>query len=101
MLFVTVGEEGVIRTSEDDDGDTWTGGGSCGLSPHTLAVTYGNGIFVIVGAGGKVCTSSNGLQWTSRTSGITQNVEGVTYVSGQYVAVSMDGKIITSTDGIT
>ena len=46
-------------------------------------ITYGNSIFVTVGRGedgsGTIMTSSDGINWTSRTSGTTNNLWFVTY----------------------
>jgi len=46
--------------------------------------------------------TTNGVDWTTRTSGFgSTNIYGVTYGDGLYVAVGRDGKLTTSTDGIT
>jgi hypothetical protein len=50
-------------------------------------VTYGNGTFVVVGSGGTILTSSDGVTWTQRTSGTSNRLYGVTYGNGTFVAV--------------
>jgi len=64
-------------------------------------VIYGNGIFVTVGGDGTIFTSSDGVTWTSRTSGSSSSLSGVTYGNGKFVTVGQTGIILTSPDGIT
>ena len=59
---------------------------------------------VAVGTAGFIATSDDeGLTWTSRTSGTTNNITGVTAGLGLYVACVLQGatNIRTSPDGIT
>ena len=44
-----------------------------------LGVTYGNRTFVTVGADGTILTSSDGINWTTKTSGTHSNLYGVAY----------------------
>ena len=64
-------------------------------------VTFGNGVFVAVGEGGTVLTSSDGVTWIPRTSGVSTTFFNVTYGKGLFVAIGAGGVIITSLDGIT
>src|SRR5690606_20008532 len=57
------------------------------------------GMWVVVGDGGTILTSTNDTTWTSRTSGTTQHLRGVAYGDGLYVAVGLSGTILTSPDG--
>ena len=94
--FVAVGHYETILTSSD--GTTWTSRtsgrtNSSGLSyknssgwtytDYLEGITYGNSIFVTVGRGedgsGTILTSSDGITWTSRTSGTTNNLWFVTH----------------------
>src|SRR5690606_14605514 len=43
----------------------------------------------------------DGITWTSRSGGTTQNLWDITYGGGQYVAVGDSGTVLTSPDGIT
>ena len=94
--FVAVGHYETILTSSD--GTTWTSRtsgrtNSSGLSyknssgwtytDYLEGITYGNSIFVTVGRGedgsGTIMTSSDGITWTTRTSGTTNNLWFVTH----------------------
>jgi hypothetical protein len=80
--FVAVGEYGAILTSPD--GTTWTSSFTFGNLGTFQAVTYGNGIFVVVGSGqnwggATVITSTDGTTWTERTSGASSFLLDVTY----------------------
>ena len=65
-------------------------------------VTYGNGLYVAVGASGVLTTSTDGITWTARTAGLaSENLTAVTYGNGLYVIVGASGGLSTSPDGIT
>ena len=67
-------------------------------------IIYADSIWMTVGDNGRIQTSSNGLRWTTRTSGTTQNLNGVTYNSDTdtFVVVGDNNVILQSIDsGIT
>ena len=66
-----------------------------------FSITYGNGMFVAVGASGSIVTSPDGITWTSQRSPISAMLWLVTYGNSMFVAFSDSGSIITSPDGIT
>jgi BNR repeat domain protein len=70
------------------------------LDKPLFSVTYGNGTFVAVGVGGTILTSPDGVNWTQRTSGTSNNLFGVAYGNGTFVAVRSNGAILTSPDGV-
>lgn len=98
---VAVGEAGSIIRSTDPTA-AWTLQTS-GVTTDLFAVTFGAGQFVAVGAQGTVLTSPDGITWTTRASGTTQDLRGVNvYVANAtttIIAVGAGGTIITSTDG--
>lgn len=63
-----------------------------------LAVTFGAGKFVTVGAQGGIMTSSNGLHWNSAGSPTSLPLRGVTHAAGRYVAVGAGGTILVSSN---
>lgn len=72
-----------------------------GTTPFAVtSITFGAGLFCIVGAGGQVATSPDGITWTTRTSGTTDNLNVVEYLNGQFVAAGT-AWLGASTDGIT
>ena len=81
------------------DGITWTARTAAGDNDLWLGVTYGNGLFVAVGASGdRVMTSPDGITWTVRTAaGDNDTWIGVTYGNGLFVAVGASGdRVMTS-----
>lgn len=64
-------------------------------------ITYGGGLFVVVGYQGKVVTSPDGTSWTLETSGTTKTLWQVTYGAGPgvYVIVGASGTVLTSPNG--
>jgi hypothetical protein len=65
-----------------------------------MGVAYGNNTFVAVSYSGKILTSSDGIIWTGRTSGVTSPLYRVIYGDNTFVAVGSDGTILTSPDAI-
>jgi hypothetical protein len=62
-------------------------------------VTYGNGLFVAVGAYGTILISSDGSTWTVTIPNTTNNLNTVAYGNGFFIAVGENGAILTSSDG--
>ena len=85
-------------------GTKWTAR-TGGADNDWRSVTYGNGMFVAVsvtGTNNRVMTSTDGINWTARTTG-GNSWQSVTYGNGMFVAVASSGtdRVMTSTDGIT
>ena len=93
---------GLFYTSSIYPGNYWTGRS---VSSSWTGITYGNGLFVAVGASGneRAMTSPDGITWTARSAcGNNDNWRSVTYGNGLFVAVSdYNDKVMTSPDGIT
>ena len=56
---------------------------------------------MVVGVSGTILTSSDGITWTSRTSGTSNDLYGVAFANNTFVVVGVSGTILTSSDGIT
>lgn len=49
---------------------------------------------MVVGSSGTILTSPDGVAWTTRTSGVTNNLYGVVFSGSQFVAVGVDGLVL-------
>ena len=97
-IWVFVGDDGSIYTSTD-------AASSCtkrtsGTTVEMNDVFYGNSKFVAVGYSGTILTSTNGITWTSRTSGTTNSLFGGNYmeysVYKEHAVVGASGKYVYS-----
>jgi len=76
------------------------------LGPDFNEITVGTvaGVtrYAVVGEGGVILTSDDGLQWTTRKTKTVpdQELQAVTWDGGQFVAVGAGGRMATSPDGI-
>ena len=62
-------------------------------------VAYGDGRLVVVGDGGAMLTSADGISWELQNSGSAQALNGVAWGNGIFVAVGQGGTLMTSVDG--
>ena len=97
-------------SSYSNDGINWT---QVVISDNIYLVTFGNGIFVGVGfaqvfPGGIytswISTSTDAINWTSRTPSEAMYFQDISYGNGLFVAVAHNigtNRIMTSPDGIT
>lgn len=87
--------DGIIWTQQEVGDDEFNWG----------SITFGNGLFVVVGATGdnRILTSPDGVNWTPRQAPEQNSWSSVTYGNGHFVAVSTTGtnRVMTSPDGIT
>ena len=72
--------------------------GSIGINLYGITYSSDLGLFVVVGAGGVILTSSDGITWSSQASGVNSWLQGITYSSdlGLFVAVGEWGTILYS-----
>lgn len=113
-LFVAIGQFDSIYTSSD--GVDWTKRTGTGIiQDDWYGITYGNGLFVVVGIRSlsnkitsQVLTSSDGISWTLHKLGFSQVLRKVAFGNSQFVAVGGEHTfeevdsthfIITSEDG--
>jgi hypothetical protein len=88
-----------VSATESGTPIAYTDGGT-GTHSWQIAMSS-DGLFVTVGNVGTILTSSDGISWTERTSGTTNNLYGVTYGGGLVLTVGDNGTILTSSDGST
>jgi len=91
-----------ITSDTSECGESWLNTDYSGSETFT-GVTYGSSQFAAVGNSGKIMTSANGITWTSKASGITNDLYGIVYEEAvnRFAAVGAGGVILTSSDGIT
>lgn len=85
------------------DGVTWSTV-SLGISPPSTTfnnIKFLNNTLIIVGASGTIVTSTDGINFTSRTSGTSASLQSVAYGNNIYVVVGNNGVIRTSTNLVT
>jgi hypothetical protein len=67
-------------------------------------VVWNGSLLVAVGYAGTILTSTDGAQWTERTSGTELPIEAAIWTGSQFVAVggtyTQTGLVLTSPDGI-
>ena len=98
--FVAIADRYIYTSA---DGLTWTSGGTRPF-PYTDTakdLIFAGGQFVSVGDDGDIRTSPDGLNWTSQTSGTSNDLHSVAFENGLYVAVGSGSTILTSSDAIT
>ena len=100
-LYVMVGtySTGVGYIASSDDGQTWTDRVTTGINP-CFASDYQNGKF-IVGSGGYVHTSTDGITWATTLVAAGKSIEGVGYNDGIYLAFDSTGGTYYSYDATT
>lgn len=85
-------------------GSAWVAGTAIG-SADLRAVAYGtvsSNMFVAVGDGGTIASSSDGASWTTVTNGVsTANLNAIAFGGASYVAAGADGTLLYSTDAVT
>jgi len=98
----------LISPTLDINGDdnTWTSRTSqFGTFSQINSVGFGVGLFVAVGGNGSLSTSTDGINWTARTSALTSAIQAVgTGVGGgtvRYVVGGQLGGLASSPDGTT
>lgn len=96
-LFVSVGHGG--RRSVSEDGWGWINRPDPEEGADYLALAYGDGRFVAVGAD-RMATSTDGQTWTT-TPLEGPKLETIAYGNGQFVAAGEEGHVMITRDGRT
>ena len=89
-------------------GDTWsTAAVDTNLAENECtAVAYGGSKFVVLGVGGYVSTSTDGITWTSMIEDPNLSYDSsvgyvIAYGNNKFVAINPNGVIFNSADGVT
>lgn len=97
--YVAVGAGGSVFTRPAAIDGNWTAASS-GVTA-TLNGLLGGGVLMAVGDAGTIITSSDGLTWTPRASGISSRLNSVAASGTVFVAVGDGGVILRSGDAAT
>lgn len=95
-LFVAVGSDALIQTSQD--GKNWSYS-QVEFGKNLYGVTFGNGKFVAVGNHGLILYSYDGKVWKKSSNTVLYSFNSVAYANGMFVLVGNSGVVATSTDG--
>jgi hypothetical protein len=90
------------NSSKDHAGRTW----ELKLThPNINSVFTGNDLIIGVGENGTIITSTDGVNWVTRSSGVIFSLRAGVFFNGTYIVVGDAGwtssPVLTSTDGIT
>ncbi len=89
------GEGGAIWSRSDGE---WVLEGT-GVREDLEAMAGGEGVWVTVGAGGRILRSTGGGEWTAEPSGTEATLRAVTHGGGMFVGVGDNGTALRSYDG--
>lgn len=104
-VWVSVGEEvGGTGSAEifysTNDGFDWIPATStAGAGEAARDVIFASGLYVCVGLGGYIETSPNGIDWTSRTSGISTDILAIAHDGTNFFACGESGVVRKSANG--
>lgn len=100
---VAISYGGDIVTSVD--GATWFPAPSVPSGYALKCIAYGTpsepGLFVAGAGEGQILTSTDGLVWTARQTGLSQAFFSIGYDGSRFMAAGYDGLVATSFDGLS
>ncbi|GAB3430434.1 hypothetical protein GCM10027516_38330 [Niabella aquatica] len=89
------------RIYRSTDGSNWSRVISAPVIPGQYEnATFGAGAFVLVGTNGFISSSTDGISWTTRSSGTTQNLRYISFLNGNFYATGFNRTLLRSPDGI-
>ena len=87
------------RASGADPLDVWQWRNPLPTGHPVRDATFADDVFVAVGDLGTILTSADGVDWTTRVSGVSNTLLGIGHGNGMFVVVGQQGTLLTSTDG--
>jgi len=88
-----------VAISTSTDGTGWSQVYTSASGNSLQEVFWTGSRFIAVGSNGGIVTSSDGVSWTDRSSGVTSTLYGAAESPAIMVAVGASGTIVTSEDG--
>ncbi len=99
-LFLAVGgNETAGKAWTSPDGVHWFCQTLVGFTGRATGVAWGGSQAMICGPGGRVVASTDGIRWTTRNSGTTENLTAIEWGGGRFAATGSGGIVIHSADG--
>lgn len=95
--FVVIGNDGIIKTSED--GVSWKLAKS-GTVQTLSSIIWDGKQFIAVGSEGTIISSPDGYNWSARMSGTKEWLTGIAYNGSLYVIVGSNKIKLRSNDGV-
>lgn len=90
------------RIYSSSNATTWNLVMTSGLAAKQFnAMAFGASLFVIVGQDGTIQSSSDGITWTTRTSGTVNHLYRVYFYNSKFFAIGTNRTLLSSTDGIS
>lgn len=99
--WMAVGAGGTVRRTGSNPSGSWSNTVNINTTQRLDAIIWApapHNLFVAVGTGGVVFTTTNGIAWTERLTGFNVGLYSITYTNNQFVATGQNGHVITSTD---
>jgi photosystem II stability/assembly factor-like uncharacterized protein len=97
--YVLLGSYNTLYQSSN--AQAWTAVPHTGLTAKSLNhLTFGAGMFVVVGQDGAIQSSPDGIAWTIRASGTTNPLYKVYFENNTFFATGSNRTLLTSSDGI-
>lgn len=105
--FAAVGNAGLFSSA---DGTTWTKQTSPfaqaqrnlgAINEPSQKAIFANNQFFLLGGYGSIATSPDGVAWTRRSTGTTNDLLGAIYDGSKFVVTGAGGTVLTSSDGST
>lgn len=84
------------------DLSSWSYVVSTGVTATQLnGMTFGAGLFVVIGNSGVIQSSADGITWTTRTSGTTETLRKIYFINSTFWVIGENRTLLSSADGIT
>lgn len=100
---ILVAATGSYPLYASSDKTTWTGRKVGKPLPEAefTGLAWSGSKLVSVDSAGKISTSADGENWTTRSSGTSQDLQAISSHNGKMVVVGANGTLLTSSDGIS
>ncbi|MFY7838730.1 MAG: T9SS type A sorting domain-containing protein [Lacibacter sp.] len=96
-VYVTLVNNKVYTSA---DGNNWSRVTDASVPTGTFnSLSFGTGLFVAAGNNGLLFTSTNGINWTTRTSGTANHLYDVQFLNSSFYAVGNNATLLTSSNG--